>query len=93
MLREQFHRVIAIDGPAASGKDDLAQSYPGNWDLCTLILAPFIERSPGTSCKRKSIRKKTSISLAPFRRPTSHALQNNESRVVIDDVDPGEHLR
>ena len=70
------------------------KSSPGAWDLCTLTLAPFIEQSPGTSCKRKFTRKKAIVSLEPFGRPTSLCrLQDNESRILIDDVDPGEHLR
>src|SRR6266508_3564802 len=34
------------------------ESSPGDWDLFTSILAPFIGQSPGKSCKRKFVEKK-----------------------------------
>ena len=69
------------------------KNSPDAWDLCTFTLAPFIEQSPGTSCKG-SYRKKAIGSLEPLREADlTCRLQDNESRILIDDVDPGEHLR
>ena len=70
------------------------ESSPGGWDLCTLTLAPFIERSPGTSCKKNPCGRKRPHRWRPSSQPTiTCRLQDNESRILIDDVDPAEHLR
>jgi len=93
-MQEQFHRVIAIDGPAASGKSSVARElarqlrsiYVNSGAIYRAItwhiLQNGIDPEDG-ECIEEALR------LAAI----SGALEDNESRVLINGADPGDHLR
>ena len=93
-MQEQFHRVIAIDGPAASGKSSVARElarqlrsiYVNSGAIYRAItwhiLQNGIDPEDG-ECIGEALR------LAAI----SGALEDNESRVLINGADPGDHLR
>jgi len=78
-MSSESHRVIAIDGPAASGKSSVAR------ELALRLGFAYVNSG------------------AMYRAVTWHVLQkgvdpndteaNNQSRILIDGVDPTEHLR
>ena len=89
-----FHRVIAIDGPAASGKSSVARElarrlgfvYVNSGAIYRAITWYLLQRdiSPDDSACVAQTVESAHISCR---------LENNESRVWIDDVDPTKHLR
>ena len=93
-MQEQSHRVIAIDGPAASGKSSVARELARQLGFIYVnsgaiyraitwhILQNGIDPEDG-DCIEKALR------LAAI----SGALEDNESRVLINGADPGNHLR
>jgi len=93
-MQEQSHRVIAIDGPAASGKSSVARELARQLRFIYVnsgaiyraitwhILQNRIDPEDG-DCIEKALR------LAAI----SGALEDNESRVLINGADPGNHLR
>jgi len=93
-MQEQSHRVIAIDGPAASGKSSVARELARQLGFIYVnsgaiyraitwhILQNRIDPEDG-DCIEKALR------LAAI----SGALEDNESRVLINGADPGNHLR
>jgi len=93
-MQEQSHRVIAIDGPAASGKSSVARELARQLRFIYVnsgaiyraitwhILQNGIDPEDG-DCIEKALR------LAAI----SGALEDNESRVLINGADPGNHLR
>ena len=93
-MQEQSHRVIAIDGPAASGKSSVARELARQLGFIYVnsgaiyraitwhILQNRIDPEDG-DCIEKALR------LAAI----SGALEDNESRVLINGADPGDHLR
>ncbi len=88
------HVVIAIDGPAASGKSSVARELAGRLDFVYVnsgamyraltwhLLQHGIDPRDGAAVDRQLARARITCDL-----------QNNESRILIDDVDPGDHLR
>jgi len=93
-MQEQFHRVIAIDGPAASGKSSVARELARQLRFIYVnsgaiyraitwhILQNGIDPEDG-ECIEEALR------LAAI----SGAWEDNESRVLINGGDPGDHLR
>jgi len=93
-MQEQSHRVIAIDGPAASGKSSVARELARQLRFIYVnsgaiyraitwhILQNGIDPEDG-ECIGEALR------LAAI----SGALEDNESRVLINGADPGDHLR
>ena len=93
-MQEQSHRVIAIDGPAASGKSSVARELARQLGFIYVnsgaiyraitwhILQNGIDPEDG-ECIEEALR------LAAI----SGALEDNESRVLINGADPGDHLR
>jgi cytidylate kinase len=93
-MQEQSHRVIAIDGPAASGKSSVARELARQLRFIYVnsgaiyraitwhILQNGIDPEDG-DCIEEALR------LAAI----SGALEDNESRVLINGADPGNHLR
>jgi CMP/dCMP kinase len=93
-MQEQFHRVIAIDGPAASGKSSVARALA--WQLrFVYVNSGAIYRAITWHILEKRInpedseRIKDALQFAAI----TCALQDNESRILIDGVDPADHLR
>lgn len=88
------HRVIAIDGPAASGKSSVAQELARRLGF-VYVNSGAIYRAITWHILQKQIHPEESDSIAGALREADLTcrLQNNESRILIDDIDPGEHLR
>ena len=92
--KQRCHRVIAIDGPAASGKSSVAQELARRLGF-VYVNSGAIYRAISWHILQRKIHPVESDSIAGALREADLTcrLQNNESRILIDDVDPGEHLR
>ena len=93
-MREQFHRVIAIDGPAASGKSSVARGLARQLGF-VYVNSGAIYRAITWHILQKKINPEENESIAGALQAAeiTCCLQDNESRILIDDVDPGKHLR
>jgi cytidylate kinase len=92
--KQRCHRVIAIDGPAASGKSSVAQELGRRLGF-VYVNSGAIYRAITWHILQKKIHPEESDRIAGALREADLTcrLQNNESRILIDEVDPGEHLR
>src|SRR5206468_6360120 len=92
--QQRCHRVIAIDGPAASGKSSVAQELARRLGF-VYVNSGAIYRAITWHTLQKKIHPEESDRIAGALQAADITcrLQNNESRILIDDVDPGEHLR
>jgi len=91
--KQRFHRVIAIDGPAASGKSSVAQELALRLGF-VYVNSGAIYRAITWYLLQKEISfEGDSISGALGAANLTSHLWDNESRIRIDDLDPGEHLR
>jgi cytidylate kinase len=93
-MREEFHRVIAIDGPAASGKSSVARGLARQLGF-VYVNSGAIYRAITWHILQKRIHPEESERIAGALQAADITcrLQDNESRALIDDVDPGEHVR
>lgn len=93
-MEPQFHRVIAIDGPAASGKSSVAQQLARQLRFI-YVNSGAIYRAITWHILQKQIDPEDiqRITKVLQKAPITSRLEDNESRVLIDDVDPAEHLR
>ncbi|MGB9473819.1 MAG: (d)CMP kinase [Candidatus Udaeobacter sp.] len=93
-MQEQFQRVVAIDGPAASGKSSVAQELSRRLGF-VYVNSGAIYRAITWDILQKRIDPEDSgrITKALQSVAITGALQDNELRVVIDGVDPADHLR
>jgi cytidylate kinase len=88
------HRVVAIDGPAASGKSSVARSlaqrlgfaYVNSGAVYRAITWHILEKGIDTRDAYRVIQAAESAQIVC-------RLQNNESRILIDNVDPMDYLR
>jgi cytidylate kinase len=89
-----FRRVIAIDGPAASGKSSVARELAGRLGF-VYVNSGAIYRAITWDMLRQGIAADDHACVARTvaSAKISCQLRDNESRVLIDDVDPTEHLR
>jgi len=88
------HRVIAIDGPAASGKSSVAQElarklgfvYVNSGAMYRAITWHVLDRGvdPRDAAEIAKLVEQTRLDCD---------LENNESRIFIEGVDPSTHLR
>jgi CMP/dCMP kinase len=91
---EAATRVIAIDGPAASGKSSVAQSlarrlgfvYVNSGAMYRAVTWHVLERGVDP-CDSAAVAQLIDASRIEC------DLQNRESRIRIDGIDPSEHLR
>jgi len=92
--KQHCHRVIAIDGPAASGKSSVAQELARLLGF-VYVNSGAIYRAITWHILQKKIHSEESDRVAGALQAADIKcrLQGNESRVLIDDVDPGAHLR
>jgi CMP/dCMP kinase len=88
------HRVIAIDGPAASGKSSVARELSRRLGF-VYVNSGAIYRAITWHILQKKIHSEDSDRIAGALRVAGimSRLQDNESRILIGGVDPGEHLR
>jgi cytidylate kinase len=93
-MQEQVHRVIAIDGPAASGKSSVARGLAKQLGF-VYVNSGAIYRAITWHILQKKIHPEESERIAGALEAADITcrLQHNESRILIDDVDPGGHLR
>jgi len=91
---QQSHRVIAIDGPAASGKSSVAQQLARRLGF-VYVNSGAIYRAITWHLLQNGIHLETpdQIRVALADTHLTSRLQGNESRILIDDLDPGEQLR
>ena len=93
-MQQQFHWVIAIDGPAASGKSSVARElsrklgfvYVNSGAIYRAITWHILQRRIDPEDNER-------VTEALESAPITGAMQDNELRVVIDGVDPADHLR
>ena len=93
-MTSAFHRVIAIDGPAASGKSSVARElarrlnyvYVNSGAMYRAVTWDVLEHGVDPNDSEAIIRL---VQAAPIR----CELINNRSRVFIGEIDPGPHLR
>lgn len=92
--QQDFHRVVAIDGPAASGKSSVAR------DLARRL--GFVYVNSGAIYRAITWHLSSNGVQADDSKRVAHALgsavitcrlRDGESRVLVDDVDPADHLR
>jgi CMP/dCMP kinase len=89
-----IHRVIAIDGPAASGKSSVARELARRLGYA-YVNSGAIYRALTWHVLHKGIDGVDTERIAQTVEAAriSCRLQNNESHILINDVDPVEHLR
>ena len=88
------HRVVAIDGPAASGKSSVARrlakrlgfAYVNSGAVYRAITWHILQKGIDTSDVCRVIQAAESAQIVC-------RLQNDESRILIDNVDPMDYLR
>jgi CMP/dCMP kinase len=91
---QSSHRVVAIDGPAASGKSSVARrlarrlgfAYVNSGAIYRALTWHILQKGIDTRDAFRVIQAVESAQIACH-------LQNNESRILIDNVDPTDYLR
>ena len=91
---QSSHRVVAIDGPAASGKSSVARrlawrlgfAYVNSGAIYRALTWHILQKGIDTRNADRVIQAVESAQIACH-------LQNNESRILIDNVDPTDYLR
>jgi CMP/dCMP kinase len=92
--QRDFHRVVAIDGPAASGKSSVARElarrlgfvYANSGAIYRAITWHLLEKGITAEDFDGVVQALESASI-------TSCLLGGESRILIDNVDPAEHLR
>ena len=92
--QRDFHRVVAIDGPAASGKSSVACElarrlgfvYVNSGAIYRAITWHLLEKGITAEDFDGVVQALESASI-------TSCLLGGESRILIDNVDPAEHLR
>jgi len=92
--QRDFHRVVAIDGPAASGKSSVARElaqrlgfvYVNSGAIYRAITWHILEKGIQVEDLDRVARALASAAI-------TCRVQQGESRILIDNVDPAEHLR
>ncbi|HEY7001686.1 MAG TPA: (d)CMP kinase [Candidatus Udaeobacter sp.] len=93
-MRERFYQVIAIDGPAASGKSSVARELARRLGF-VYVNSGAIYRAITWHILRNRIDLEDSerITEAIQFAVITCGLQGNESRILINQADPSDHLR
>jgi cytidylate kinase len=91
---QRFQRVVAIDGPAASGKSSVARELARRLGF-VYVNSGAIYRAITWHILQKEIDPQDTDGITRVLRSAdiTSRLQGDELRILIDDVDPGEHLR
>lgn len=92
--QRDFYRVVAIDGPAASGKSSVAQELARRLGFI-YVNSGAVYRAITWYLLRKDIcaEENNRIAQALESADITCCIQNNESRILVDNVDPADHLR
>ena len=93
-LQRDFHRQVAIDGPAASGKSSVARELARRLGFI-YVNSGAIYRAITWYLLQKGVHAEKSdrIAHALESAAITCCLQDSESRILIDNVDPADHLR
>jgi len=92
--QRDFHRVVAIDGPAASGKSSVARElarqlgfiYVNSGAVYRAITWYLLEKGIGAEDSNRIAQALESAAI-------TGRIQDSESRILVDNVDPANHLR
>jgi len=92
--QRDFHRVVAIDGPAASGKSSVARElarqlgfiYVNSGAVYRAITWYLLEKGIGAEDSSRIAQALESAAI-------TGRIQDSESRILVDNVDPANHLR
>ena len=92
--QRDFHRVVAIDGPAASGKSSVARElarqigfiYVNSGAVYRAITWYLLEKGIGAEDSNRIAQALESAAI-------TGCIQDSESRILVDNVDPANHLR
>jgi cytidylate kinase len=93
-VSQSSHRIVAVDGPAASGKSSVARrvarrlgfAYVNSGAIYRALTWYILQKGIDTRDASRVIQAVESAEIACH-------LQNNESRILIDNVDPTDYLR
>jgi CMP/dCMP kinase len=94
MRPQDRHIVIAIDGPAASGKSSVARELAGRLGFVH-VNSGAMYRAVTWDILRSGLDPRDHAQIDNYLERTRIVcdLQNNESHILINDTDPTEHLR
>ena len=94
VVQREFHRVVAIDGPAASGKSSVARELARRLSFI-YVNSGAVYRAITWYLLEKDINADDSdrIAQALESAAITCCVQNSESRILVDNVDPADHLR
>ena len=92
--QRDLHRVVAIDGPAASGKSSVALALARRLGF-VYVNSGAIYRAITWHLLKKGIHTEgiDSISEALGSAAITSRIEDGESHIVIDNMDPADHLR
>jgi len=92
--QRDFHRVVAIDGPAASGKSSVARALASRLGF-VYVNSGAIYRAITWHLLKNGIHTEEidRISEALESAAITSRIEDGESHIVIDNVDPADHLR
>jgi cytidylate kinase len=92
--QRDFHRVVAIDGPAASGKSSVARALARRLGF-VYVNSGAIYRAITWHLLKNGIHTEAidRISEALESAAITSRIGDGESHIVIDNVDPADHLR
>lgn len=92
--QRDFHRVVAIDGPAASGKSSVARELARRLDFI-YVNSGAVYRAITWYFLEKGINAEDSnrIAQALESAAITCCIQDGESRILVENVDPADHLR
>ena len=92
-MRKDFHRVVAIDGPAASGKSSVARELAGRLGFA-YVNSGAIYRAITWHVLQKAIDPGDTVLIGQALESIKIAcrLENEDSRIFIDDADPTDRL-
>src|SRR4029077_3080346 len=89
-----FHRVVAIDGPAASGKSSVARALARRLGF-VYVNSGAIYRAITWHLLNKDIHTDDTQRVAQTLQSAAITcrIQDSESRMLVDEIDPADHLR
>jgi cytidylate kinase len=92
--QRDFHRVVAIDGPAASGKSSVARP-PARRLGFVYVNSGAIYRAITWHLLNKDIHTDDTQRVAQTLQSAAITcrIQDSESRMLVDEIDPADHLR
>src|SRR2546423_5494479 len=92
--QRDFHRIVAIDGPAASGKSSVARELARRLGFI-YVNSGAVYRAITWYLLKKGINAEDSnrIAQALESAAITGCIQDSESRILVDNVDPTDHLR